>query len=149
MVLEKLANFLTNTLCEIAAWISGLVQTLLYADFFYYYFQRWCRSFSPNNPWVLIYDPSEYFFFELWYLTFTFWIFRSLQLEEQPKTPVASLRTWKNINIYISKGEVTSLMTFSCICFFSSQLPQNPNLSRSLPITCCSLWSRSRVVRSV
>lgn len=25
----------------IAAWISGLVQTLLYADFFYYYFQRY------------------------------------------------------------------------------------------------------------
>lgn len=23
-----------------AAWIAGLVQTLLYADFFYYYFQR-------------------------------------------------------------------------------------------------------------
>jgi len=26
--------------CLFAAWISGLVQTLLYADFFYYYFQR-------------------------------------------------------------------------------------------------------------
>ncbi|EYU23671.1 hypothetical protein MIMGU_mgv1a026229mg [Erythranthe guttata] len=31
------------------AWISGLVQTLLYADFFYYYFQRYDDNNSDTH----------------------------------------------------------------------------------------------------
>ncbi|KAK4747175.1 hypothetical protein SAY87_026212 [Trapa incisa] len=30
-------------------WISGLIQTLLYADFFYYYFHRW-KVYTSYNP---------------------------------------------------------------------------------------------------
>ncbi|RZB52323.1 ER lumen protein-retaining receptor B [Glycine soja] len=33
-----------------AAWISGLVQTLLYADFFYYYFQSWKNNKKLHLP---------------------------------------------------------------------------------------------------
>ncbi|KAG5560657.1 hypothetical protein RHGRI_003852 [Rhododendron griersonianum] len=32
------------------AWISGLVQTLLYADFFYYYFQSWKNNVKLQLP---------------------------------------------------------------------------------------------------
>ncbi|KAL9315504.1 hypothetical protein ACSQ67_016505 [Phaseolus vulgaris] len=32
------------------AWISGLVQTLLYADFFYYYFQSWKNNQKLHLP---------------------------------------------------------------------------------------------------
>ena len=32
--------FITYIAIGLAAWIAGLVQTLLYADFFYYYFER-------------------------------------------------------------------------------------------------------------
>ncbi|THG19046.1 hypothetical protein TEA_006596 [Camellia sinensis var. sinensis] len=32
------------------AWISGLVQTLLYADFFYYYFQSWKNNVKLELP---------------------------------------------------------------------------------------------------
>ncbi|EYU31441.1 hypothetical protein MIMGU_mgv1a0136091mg, partial [Erythranthe guttata] len=31
-------------------WISGLVQTLLYADFFYYYFQSWKNNVKLELP---------------------------------------------------------------------------------------------------
>ncbi|KAH9649823.1 hypothetical protein KPL70_026130 [Citrus sinensis] len=31
-------------------WIAGLVQTLLYADFFYYYFQSWKNNAKLELP---------------------------------------------------------------------------------------------------
>ncbi|KAA3452153.1 ER lumen protein-retaining receptor-like [Gossypium australe] len=31
-------------------WICGLVQTLLYADFFYYYFQSWKNNMKLQLP---------------------------------------------------------------------------------------------------
>ncbi|CAL5413812.1 unnamed protein product [Camellia sinensis] len=34
----------------LGSWISGLVQTLLYADFFYYYFQSWKNNVKLELP---------------------------------------------------------------------------------------------------
>ncbi|OMO95819.1 hypothetical protein COLO4_15661 [Corchorus olitorius] len=39
-----------HTIKSCAAWISGLVQTLLYADFFYYYFESWKKNKKLQLP---------------------------------------------------------------------------------------------------
>ncbi|CAL5416709.1 unnamed protein product [Camellia sinensis] len=39
-----------DPLAKKQAWISGLVQTLLYADFFYYYFQSWKNNVKLELP---------------------------------------------------------------------------------------------------
>ena len=41
--------FILNLLCG-AVWISGLVQTGLYADFFYYYFKSWQNNEKLSLP---------------------------------------------------------------------------------------------------
>jgi hypothetical protein len=41
---------LTECGFEPAAWIAGIVQTALYADFFYYYFKSWKNSERLQLP---------------------------------------------------------------------------------------------------
>ena len=48
-LLMRLTLHLQNT-----AWISGLVQTALYADFFYYYIQRYHASFLSCSMWKTV-----------------------------------------------------------------------------------------------
>uniref|UniRef100_A0A3Q7I8G9 ER lumen protein-retaining receptor n=1 Tax=Solanum lycopersicum TaxID=4081 RepID=A0A3Q7I8G9_SOLLC len=46
----NLTWFIDSCLAAHIAWIAGLIQTLLYADFFYYYFQSWKNNTKLELP---------------------------------------------------------------------------------------------------
>ena len=50
MCTEVWAAVVTASLLCAAVWISGLIQTGLYADFFYYYFKSWQNNEKLSLP---------------------------------------------------------------------------------------------------